>query len=109
TTVVSTVSVSPASDSVNVGLVRTFTAVARNSSGTPLTRAFTWTTSSAAVATVVNGVVSGVSAGTATITASADGVQGTAAVKVLAIVSSVAVAVTGGGSPSVIAGQRLTL
>src|SRR6476620_10197283 len=72
------IAVTPADPKVGVGLTQTLAAQARDQygavmSGVPLT----WTSSNPAVATVVDGVVRGVSAGQASITASSDGVTST--------------------------------
>lgn len=63
---VTAISVSPASASVNVGATTTVTATT-----TPAGAAVIWSSSNPNVATVVNGVVTGVRAGTAVITATA--------------------------------------
>ena len=72
------IAVTPADPKVGVGLTQTLAAQARDQygavmSGVPLT----WTSSNPAVATVVDGVVRGVSAGQASITASSGGVTST--------------------------------
>ena len=79
---VASVSVSPASASVLVGATTQLTATVRDGAGTTLTgRTVTWATSAAAVATVSSaGLVTGVAAGTATITATSEGVSGTATI-----------------------------
>src|SRR2546426_243684 len=79
---VATVTVSPAAPSVLVGGTAQLTATPLDASGTPLSgRVVTWATSSAAVATVSgSGLVTGVAAGTATITATSEGQSGTAAI-----------------------------
>lgn len=81
---VATVTVAPASATIAVGATTTLTATARDASGGTLTgRAITWSTSAANIATVsTSGVVTGVAAGTATITAASEGRTGTAAVTV---------------------------
>ena len=63
---VTAISVSPASASVTVGATTTVTATT-----TPTGAAVVWSSSNTNVATVVNGVVTGVRAGTAVITATA--------------------------------------
>jgi uncharacterized protein YjdB len=77
---VATVSVSPASLSIAVGQTMQLTATPRDAAGHALTgRTVTWKTSNGTVATVsAAGLVTGVSAGTATITASSEGVSGAA-------------------------------
>jgi uncharacterized protein YjdB len=79
---VGSVTLSPATASVNVGSTTLLTATVKDVGGTVLIgRTVTWTTSNAAVATVSTaGLVTGVSAGTATITGSSGGRSGTAVV-----------------------------
>jgi uncharacterized protein YjdB len=83
---VATVTVSPATTSVPMGQTSQLTAELRDASGNILTgRAVSWSSSQSAIATVNGaGVVSGVSAGTATITATSEGQVGTATVTVVA-------------------------
>ena len=87
---VSTVRVSPSTVALDVGGSQQLSAFALDASGTALTgRIFTWTSVSPAIATVsASGVVNGIASGTAQITASADGVIGTAAVAVTIPVSA---------------------
>src|SRR5439155_1379813 len=81
---VASVTLSPASASVAVGQTAQLTATPKDANGNPLAgRAVTWATSDGAVATVsANGLVTGVMAGTATITATSEGKSGTAALTV---------------------------
>jgi uncharacterized protein YjdB len=81
---VASVLVSPGSATVQVNQTTQLTAVARGESGAVLSgHTVTWSSSSASVATVnASGVVQGVSAGHATITASAEGQSGSADVTV---------------------------
>src|SRR2546425_1970437 len=81
---VASVTVSPATASVQVGQTVPLTATVKDASGNTLTgRTVTWTTSNASVATVsASGLVSGVAAGAATITATSEGHSGTAAITV---------------------------
>jgi uncharacterized protein YjdB/lysophospholipase L1-like esterase len=58
------------------------TAVPRDAAGNPLASAVTWVSSAPSVATVQDGLVTAVSAGTATITASSEGKSATANVSV---------------------------
>jgi alpha-tubulin suppressor-like RCC1 family protein len=82
---VATVIVTPGTASVQVGGTTTLTAETRAANNAVLTgRVITWSTSSSAIATVANGVVTAVSAGTATITATSEGQNGTATVTVTA-------------------------
>lgn len=85
TPVVSTVTLSPSSVSIQSGASSQLTATARNAAGTTVSRSFTWTSSNPNVATVTStGLVRGVAAGTATITATTDGRSGTRVVTVTA-------------------------
>ena len=81
---VASVTVSPATTGLTVGNAQQLTATVRDSGGAVLTdRAVTWVSSNSAVATVSpSGLVSGVATGSVTITATSDGVSGTAAVSV---------------------------
>ena len=83
---VATVTVAPASATLEVGGTRQLTATPRDASGNALTgRSIAWTTSASAVATVSNsGLVTAVAAGNATITATSEGVGGTSAITVTA-------------------------
>lgn len=63
-----------------------FTAVARDQRGATLTRSFTWTSDDVRVASVSStGVVTGVGVGTTPVSATADGVRGSATVTVRAV------------------------
>jgi uncharacterized protein YjdB len=94
---VASVQVSPASASLSVGQVLPVSAVAKDSAGNVLTgRAVTWSTSDATVARLFRVPlgpenVIAVGQGTATITATVEGVSGTATVSVAATVASVSV------------------
>jgi uncharacterized protein YjdB len=80
---VASVTVSPATASVQVGQTVQLTATPKDATGNPLSgRVITWATSNAAVATVSGGLVSGGAVGLATITATSEGQSGTAAVTV---------------------------
>ena len=106
---VASVAVSPASTSVTVGQSVQLAATPQDANGDPLTgRTVTWATSNAAVAGVTgNGLVTGATAGTATITASSEGRSGTAAITVTVVpVASVAVSPA---SASVTVGQTAQL
>src|SRR6266702_1265922 len=87
---VASVTVSPAAATVTVGTTTQLTATPKDANGTALSgRVVTWATSNAAIATVsASGLVTGVAAGTATITATSEGVAGTAANTVTAPVSN---------------------
>ncbi len=83
---VATVSVTPAAATVAVGGTVQLAATPRDSAGNPLSaRTVTWSTSSSGVATVsTSGLVTGIAAGSATITATSGGKSGTAAITVTA-------------------------
>lgn len=81
------VSVTPSSATVSEGETTNFTANVLPAEA--VYSGISWSSSDTKVATVNNGVVTGVSAGTATITASADAVSGTASVTVKAKAISV--------------------
>lgn len=90
---VASVTVAPASATVAVGGAQQLTATTLDANGNPLTgRTITWTTNASAVATVdANGLVTGVAAGSATITATSEGKSGSSAITVLTPVASVSV------------------
>ncbi len=91
---VASVTVSPNPAGVRAGGTVQLTAVTKDSAGNILTgRAITWSSNAAGVATVsASGLVSGASVGNATITATSEGKNGTAAVNVsLVPVASVTV------------------
>ena len=79
---VATVTVSPAAASIEVGLAVTLTATTADASGNVLTgRVVTWASSNTSVATVsMAGLVTGVAAGQATITATSEGRSGASTV-----------------------------
>jgi len=112
--VVTTVTVSPPSASVAVGATSSLQATVKDQSGNTMSgQTVTWSTNNAAAATVSStGIVSGVAAGSATITASTAGVSGTSAITVTAgpppppVVTTVTVAPT---SASIVAGATTTL
>lgn len=97
---VATVGVTLASPSIPAGLTTQATAVVRDARGTALTgRTITWTTSNPAVATIsASGLVTAVAAGTATISAAADGITGSAPLTVTADPCRVLRAITVGAS-----------
>src|SRR6266480_3954139 len=81
---VASVTMSPAAATVTVGTTTQVTATPKDANGTALSGGVvTWGTSNAAVATVsASGLVTGVAAGSATITATSEGQSGTAALTV---------------------------
>ena len=84
---VATVSVTPATAAVQVGSTTQLAAETKDADGATLTgRTVTWTSSATGIATVTNaGVVRGVAAGTATITATSEGKSGSATITVTAV------------------------
>ena len=91
---VASVTVTPSSASLELGQTRTFSATPKDSSGNTLAlHPVTWSSSNPSVATVsTSGLVTAVSVGTATITASSLGTTGTSAVTVtLPVIDRVAV------------------
>ena len=87
---VASVSVSPASASVQAGQTLQLTATPKDANGNALSgRSVVWASGNAGVATVsASGVVSGVAAGSTTITATSEGHSGTAAITVTAPVNN---------------------
>jgi uncharacterized protein YjdB len=109
---VTSVAVSPATASVTVGQILQLTATPKDASGYPLSgRVVTWATSTTAVATVsTSGLVTGVAAGTATITATSEGQRSPATISVMAPVNNpVAMVTVSPASGSVALGQTLQL
>src|SRR5947208_271772 len=97
---VASMTVSPATATVTIGTTTQLTATPKDANGTALSgRAVTWVTSNAAVATVsASGLVTGVAAGSATITATSEGQSGTSAITVTNVpVASVTVSPTAAG------------
>ncbi len=82
--VVARVAVSPSSVSIEEGGTQRFSATAYDSDNTKISgKTFTWTSSSASVATInSSGLATGVDAGSTTIRATVDGVSGTATLTV---------------------------
>lgn len=106
---VASVVVSPATATVVVGMTTTLSATPRDSAGQPLyLRSVSWSSSNTARATVnSSGVVTAVSAGTVTITATIEGKTGSAAITVAnQPVASVVVTPT---APNVSVGQTVQL
>ncbi len=85
--VVTTVTVAPTSASVVAGATTTLVATVKDQNGVVMTgQTVTWTTNNAAAATVnSSGVVAGVAAGSATITATSSGKTGTSSITVTAV------------------------
>src|SRR6266404_2193639 len=106
---VASVTVSPASPTVTAGQTVQLTATPKDANGNQLTgRTITWSSSNTSVATVSSGgLVSGVVAGSATITATSEGQSGTAAITVTNV--SVASVTVSPAPASVVAGQTVQL
>ncbi len=106
---VATVTVTPTPLSMSVGQTTQLTAALKDASGNVLNgRTVTWSSSNAGVATVsASGMVTGVAAGTTTITATSEGKSGTAAVTI----SNVAVGsvVVQPQSPTIMQGTSVQL
>ncbi len=83
---VATVAVSPTTSGITVGGTQTYAATLKDAAGNTLTgRTVSWTSNNAAMATVSsNGLVTAVVVGSATITATSEGMSGTAGVTVSA-------------------------
>jgi M6 family metalloprotease-like protein len=93
---VASVSVTPASAALPVGTTQQLTASARSAAGAALDRAVTWTSGAPSVATVsAAGLVTALAAGSATITATAEGIAGTAVITVTPI-ATIAIAPVSG-------------
>lgn len=93
---VATVTVSPTTATILAGTTTTLIPTTKDANGTTLTgRTITWTSSNNLVATVANGLVTGVAVGTAIITATSEGKNGFATVTV-ASVSSQELVINGG-------------
>jgi len=96
---VAAVIVAPATSSIQAGQTETLVATLKDADGNTLTgRTIAWSTSDAASATVdANGVVAGIQPNTVTITATSEGVGGTAGVTVTPAGFSVRVGSLSGG------------
>jgi uncharacterized protein YjdB len=109
---VAAVTVSPASASLVVSGTQQLTATTKDANNNVLVgRTVTWSSGNTAAATVDgNGLVTGVSAGTATITASSEGQSGTSGITVTPAPAPVATVTVAPPSASVVAGgtQQLT-
>ena len=106
---VASVSVTPASATISAGQSAQLTATPQDANGNPLSgRTVTWSSSNTSVAVAdVNGKVTGVAPGSATITATSEGQSGTAAITVTNVpVASVTVSPA---SASVAQGQTTQL
>lgn len=101
---VATVTVTPSTTSLAVAAVAQLTALTRDAAGATLTgRTITWSTSASGIATVVNGLVTAIGVGQATITATSEGRSGSATITVsLPIIPPV-----GGSVPELPSGYSL--
>src|SRR5437763_4681467 len=108
---VAQVSVLPTSATASVGSTVQFVAIPLDSTGTALGgRAITWASSDSSVASVDgSGLATGVTAGSATITATSEGHSGSAAFTVSAVTVPVAAVTVSPASASVPAGQTVQL
>jgi uncharacterized protein YjdB len=109
--VVTSVTVAPPSASIVAGTTTALQATVKDQNGNPMTgQTITWTTNNAAAATVnSSGVVSGVAAGSATITATSSGKSGTSAITVTAVAPVVTTVTVAPPSASILAGTTTTL
>ncbi len=108
---VATVEVSPQSPTVVVGTTLQLTANTLDGGGEPLTgRAITWASDAPQYATVSpSGLVTGVAVGSATISATSEGVKGTSSVTVTASAAAVASVEVTPGSASIVVGGTVQL
>jgi uncharacterized protein YjdB len=111
TPVVTTVTVSPTSASVVAGATTTLQASVKDQNGSVMTgQTVTWSTSNSAAATVNStGIVTGVAAGSATITATSAGKSGTSSITVTAVPAAVTTVTVVPTSASIVAGATATL
>jgi uncharacterized protein YjdB len=111
-TPVAVVTVSPASASAQVGQTIQLSAATKDSAGNALSaRTVTWATSNASVATVSSGgLVTGVAAGAASISATSEGQSGTSAITITGVpVASVASVTVTPASGSMLVGETVQL
>src|SRR5207248_1929259 len=108
---VTTVTVAPASAGVLVGQLLQLSATTADSAGNVLSgRTVTWASSNSLVATVTStGLLTGLAAGSATITATSEGKSGTATVTVTAVAVPVASVAVNPATPSVAVGGTVQL
>ena len=108
---VASVTVSPATAAVAAGQTVQLTATPKDANGNPLTgRAITWASGNTSVATVsTSGLVTGLTAGSATITATSEGKSGSSGVTVTAVTVPVATVTVSPANGTVFVGQTLQL
>ena len=96
TAVLTSVTVSISAPSIRVGETTTATATGRDQNSAAISvGTITWSSSSTSIATVsASGIVTGIAAGQATITATSSGKQGTIAVAVIPLASTIDYAIT---------------
>ncbi len=83
---VDAVEVTPGAATIGQGSTLQLTATPRDAAGDPLPRAVTWSSGDPTIATVsAEGLVTGIAAGTVTITAEVDGIRGTTEITVFAV------------------------
>ncbi len=88
--VAATITLDPSTATMAVGESRSISAIARSAAGATLTdRTITWTTSDSTIARVSGGMITAMSAGSATITAAADGRSASATITVMVPVASI--------------------
>jgi uncharacterized protein YjdB/alpha-tubulin suppressor-like RCC1 family protein len=108
---VAAVAITPTSASVSVGATTSLSAEARDAQGRVLSgRSINWSSSASNIATVsANGVVTGVAAGSATITATSEGRSATANVSVTPVIAPVASIAFSTSATGLAVGQTLRL
>jgi uncharacterized protein YjdB len=108
---VASVSVAPTEASILAGASQQLVVIARDSAGQALTgRTISWATLNAAAAVVnTSGLVTGVAPGTATITATVEGIVGTATITVLPAPAAITSLTVSPSSATVTVGQTRTL
>lgn len=108
---VATVEIVPATVSLDIGATRTLSIVARNHAGGPLgARATEWSTSDATVVTVSPaGVVTGVAAGSAQVTAKVEGKSAVATISVVPVAPASVARVTIGTLSGMVVDETATV
>jgi len=108
---VASVAITPTSASVSVGATTSLSAEARDAQGRVLSgRSISWSSSASNIASVsASGIVTGVSAGSATITATSEGRTATASVQVTPVVAPVASIAFSTSATGLAVGQTLRL
>ena len=107
---VATVSVSPATVSAVVGATQQLTATLKDASNSVLTgRAVTWSSDNAAASVDANGLVTAVSVGAATVTATSEGKTGTSVITISAAPVPVASVTVTPSSATIVAGATQQL